>query len=61
MDKKEYMREMEAAYDTMDDRARRQLMRLSKRAALDNPRDGGARLSAPSLAPVLPLRRVVNQ
>lgn len=61
MDKKEYMREMEAAYDTMDDRARRQLMRLFKRAAVDNPRDCGARLAAPSLAPVLPLRRVANQ
>jgi hypothetical protein len=59
MDKKEYMRALDEAYDTMDDRARRQLMRLFKRAAQDNPRELGQRPA--TLAPVVPLRRVVNQ
>lgn len=59
MEREEYLRRVAAAYDAMDDRARRQQLRQMERAAADNPREASPAFMR--LASVLPFNRAISQ
>jgi hypothetical protein len=59
MERDEYFRRLFAAYDVMDDRARRQQLRQFERAAADHPREVAPVVV--SLARVVPIRRSAGQ
>lgn len=56
MERQEYLQRLAAAYDAMDDRARRQQLRHFERAAKDYRRDGI--VSVATMGRVVPFRRV---